>query len=379
MDEHGTGMANSSSTTDDHFTTPTNSPSGTSPTKGLSGSGPPTTSHSLKTYLATPLNDGRSDCRHSFLSPSTCLELLPSLTIEQLRREMEYHSTLCGLAESDLDGGVKTRNAAKSTKPYVEILERHFNKHFARDADNHAKTLNKYTNLTSHLSEEIDEAKKFIAKLLILADDDTYSGASRTLPPTPPAPPLKTVAQPSPPSPVTFENFDFSSLDVQSVCRDVSFRTVGQRQTAYFGKTEYHYANVKHKPCNYPVNHPLTDIINTISAQMNDPTFNTDNISCLLTLYKNGKSNIPMHSDDEPSIVSTSQIVTVSLGSTRKLRFRSKVGPICIKEFDLNHGHVYTMTRNSQDFWEHSIPPDHTVQGQRLSLTFRRLTPPTSP
>ncbi len=37
------------------------------------------------------------------------------------------------------------------------------------------------------------------------------------------------------------------------------------------------------------------------------------------------------------------------------------------------------MTRNSQDFWEHSIPLDHTVQGQRLSLTFRRLTPPTSP
>ncbi len=280
-----------------------------------------------------------------------------------------------------MNSGVKTRKAKNCTKHYFEVLERHLNKHSANEVDSLANKIVDYNTITSHLSEEIDEAKKFIAQLLILADDAASSGSTtRTLPPTPPPPPTcTTVAQPSLPGPVTFLKFDFSEFDVQSVCRDVKFRKIGQRQTAFFGKTEYRYGNIIHKPCDYPDNHLLGTIIDKISGQISDPTFNMDNITCLLTLYENGKSNIPMHSDNEPCIATTSDIVTVSLGASRKIQFCSKVGRICTQDFDLNHGQVYSMSRHSQDFWEHSIPPDHTIQGQRLSLTFRRLTPPANP
>ena len=145
---------------------------------------------------------------------------------------------------------------------------------------------------------------------------------------------------------------------------------------AYFGKTEYGYGRSLHKPCNYPdVDHPLRSMIKFISDQLNDPTFNTENITCLATLYEDGSASIPMHSDNEQCIVRSSNIITVSLGASRELTFRSKVGPERTQSLHLTHGQVHVMTRQSQDFWEHGVPSDPRIKSPRVSLTFRRLTP----
>ena len=117
-------------------------------------------------------------------------------------------------------------------------------------------------------------------------------------------------------------------------------------------------------------------MVQCISEQLDDPTFNIDNISCLVTLYEDGRSSIPMHSDNEQSIVRDSEILTVSLGASRELVFRSKIGPQRTQSLHLAHGQVHTMSRKSQDFWEHGVPSDPTVVSPRVSLTFRRLTPP---
>ncbi len=86
-----------------------------------------------------------------------------------------------------------------------------------------------------------------------------------------------------------------------------------------------------------------------------------------------------MHCDDEISIEKDSEIVTVSLGSTRHINFRSKVGPIVNITHELKHGTAYCMTRDSQNFWEHGIPLTPSVTAPRVSLTFRKLIPPSNP
>ena len=43
---------------------------------------------------------------------------------------------------------------------------------------------------------------------------------------------------------------------------------------------------------------------------------------------------------------------------------------------ELKHGTVYSMTRASQDVYDHSIPPEQEAVGPRISITLRHLLPP---
>ena len=90
----------------------------------------------------------------------------------------------------------------------------------------------------------------------------------------------------------------------------------------------------------------------------------------MITLYEDGDSHIPYHSDDEQSIMPGSSIYTVSLGATRTLKFRNKLDDSS-SEYELKHGTANVMTQMSQYIWEHSILQS-TQKGPRVSLTFRR-------
>jgi hypothetical protein len=50
--------------------------------------------------------------------------------------------------------------------------------------------------------------------------------------------------------------------------------------SAYFGKSHYGYGRPLHKPCEYPADHPMVSMVQCISEQLDDPTFNFNNISC---------------------------------------------------------------------------------------------------
>ncbi len=88
-------------------------------------------------------------------------------------------------------------------------------------------------------------------------------------------------------------------------------------------------------------------------------------------------SHLAMHSDDEPTILAGSKITTISVGACRKVVFKAKhderQDPI---ELEVKSNSVYAMTRSSQNWYRHAIPPP--AQGQeleeRFSLTFRCLS-----
>ena len=177
------------------------------------------------------------------------------------------------------------------------------------------------------------------------------------------------------PEPVCVLEFNVGEdITVESLKHDITFKKFGARKVAHFGSVKYSYGGIVHPTCQYPDSEALNSIISRM--QHNIPGFDIDNWCCMTTLYENGQSHIPPHSDNEDSIIPDSDIYTVSIGAQRILVLQNTVGPLQEqRKIELTHGSVHCMSRASQDSWEHSIPPALTPNcGPRIiSLTFRRL------
>jgi alkylated DNA repair dioxygenase AlkB len=87
-------------------------------------------------------------------------------------------------------------------------------------------------------------------------------------------------------------------------------------------------------------------------------------------------SHLAMHSDDEPSIVPESKILTISIGASRKVVFKEKHDdtskPV---ELTVQHNSLYTMSRSSQNWFRHGVPSPTSDQevDERFSITLRTL------
>ena len=86
---------------------------------------------------------------------------------------------------------------------------------------------------------------------------------------------------------------------------------------------------------------------------------------------------MPRHSDNEDCINEDSYIMTLSLGSTRTMRFTEKVSNTTVADVELKHGSILVMSKKSQQYYQHELlaNPDNT--DGRVSLTFRRIRKPT--
>jgi alkylated DNA repair dioxygenase AlkB len=98
--------------------------------------------------------------------------------------------------------------------------------------------------------------------------------------------------------------------------------------------------------------------------------------SCLLNLYRNGADKIDQHSDKE-AMGDLNAVVTVSLGTSRKITFKSKTKDANGKyekiETMLNNGDMLLMLGECQNLWTHGICRETSVKDSRISLTFRLI------
>ena len=164
-----------------------------------------------------------------------------------------------------------------------------------------------------------------------------------------------------------FEKFDLASLDEST---DFT-RTFKNRLVAYYGDYPYTYGGAVHKPNPISSNKSLANVMEHVKLILPEVNFN----SILITKYSNGNCHLPYHNDDEESISEDSHIVTISLGQSRVLKFRSLSDNGAEYSVNLSHGQVFTMSKKSQKFFEHSIPKDYSKQA-RISITLRFLNPP---
>jgi alkylated DNA repair dioxygenase AlkB len=96
--------------------------------------------------------------------------------------------------------------------------------------------------------------------------------------------------------------------------------------------------------------------------------------SLLLNLYRDGQDSIGFHTDAEPELGVNPVVATVSLGSERDfvLRHRKSKEKLIYR---LTHGSMLVMGGASQHHWLHGVPKTEEPVGERISLTFRLITP----
>ena len=119
---------------------------------------------------------------------------------------------------------------------------------------------------------------------------------------------------------------------------------------------------------------------NKINKNIN---LNLDFNSCLLNLYENGNDFISPHRDCIESFGLFPTIVGLSIGETRKIRFKKiKFNKNNLKslkkdltntfDFTLENNSIFIMAGCSQKYYTHELVKDKTKENKRYSFTFRK-------
>jgi alkylated DNA repair dioxygenase AlkB len=96
----------------------------------------------------------------------------------------------------------------------------------------------------------------------------------------------------------------------------------------------------------------------------------------LLNRYRDGRDSMGFHADDEPELGPDPPVASVSLGAARRFVLAPRRGREGRIELVLEHGSLLVMRGRCQAEYRHGIPKDPAVNGERVSLTFRRLLGP---
>ncbi|TKB49698.1 alpha-ketoglutarate-dependent dioxygenase AlkB [Ferrimonas sediminicola] len=93
----------------------------------------------------------------------------------------------------------------------------------------------------------------------------------------------------------------------------------------------------------------------------------------LANRYRDGGDKMGWHSDNEPEMGAEPQVAILSLGAARPLQLRCGEGQQ--QEFVMPHGSLLQLLPEAQRRCKHQLPARAAVHGERISLTFRRITP----
>ena len=155
-----------------------------------------------------------------------------------------------------------------------------------------------------------------------------------------------------------------------------TFTSEGEREVVQYGE-HYRYMGSKTLPKAMP--EPVTKLLDKLNSQFGsankEARFHYKLNSCLVNRYDSKECTLPEHADNEGDIDPKSSILTISLGAPRHLQFRD-LSTDKRHEVKCNGRSLYEMTRQSQDFFKHSMAreeDDSCPDGIRLSLTFRAI------
>ena len=140
---------------------------------------------------------------------------------------------------------------------------------------------------------------------------------------------------------------------------------------------------------NSPDIEPIPDVLNKVIDRVTADLALKDRPNSVLINHYPGhsglgmnKSHLAMHSDDESCILADSKIITLSIGASRKVIFERKhCGKDAQEQEELTtvNNSMYVMSRESQNWYKHGVPPvspDDKSQDSvddRFSITLRTL------
>jgi len=160
-----------------------------------------------------------------------------------------------------------------------------------------------------------------------------------------------------------FNNLEWTSDTYIIYGREVT----PKRKTFMYGKS-YSYSGITKKSTPYDLQ--IKYIVKRIEEKLDLPNgyFN----GCLLNLYPDGDAGLSYHKDDEPDMDLDADIVSFSLGATRKFYLKNDKTSEVVK-LNHNQGELLIMQPKTQKDWKHSIPKEKKVKTSRISLTFRKF------
>ena len=138
------------------------------------------------------------------------------------------------------------------------------------------------------------------------------------------------------------------------------------RLVAWYGNVEYGYSSFKHQPLTFP--EFLLKVKERIKT-LSDSDFN----GVLLNYYRSGNDKMGWHSDNEKELGDNPIIASLNLGVSRRFDFRKKNESKSKISLELENGSLLIMKGNFQSFWEHQVPAQKKVRGERINLTFRLI------
>ena len=142
---------------------------------------------------------------------------------------------------------------------------------------------------------------------------------------------------------------------------------VEPRRTAWFGDdgASYTYSGITMSPLTWT---PLLTSLRKICEEHSGTSFN----SVLLNLYRDGNDKMGWHADDEPELGVEPIIASLSLGVTRRFRFRHRTTKEIV-ECELPTGSLVVMSGLTQKCWVHEVPQQKRITTPRINLTFRKI------
>lgn len=171
----------------------------------------------------------------------------------------------------------------------------------------------------------------------------------------------------------TFENENLLKLCVEEIkenLKKLPIKMFGKsmfqpRLIGFFSNTSIGYRYSKQIANSQPLSKYLSLLLNDINKK-----FCTDFNGILVNKYNDGNDYISAHSDDEGSI-SKVGVVSISYGSTRKLRIRQKTSNKIKLDLDMKSCDIIFMGGNFQQEFTHEIPKQLKIKEPRYSFTFR--------
>ena len=342
--------------------------------------------------------------RPTSFSVQTCLELVNSgaLTLQQVNRESKLllHPKIVEelpevpvtrnlssfLDKSNPKGPLPAALDARKAfltdklKQFFECLTDDnstltFN--LARDVRDANRKASEAAAQMENLMKNIQEAQELVEALNIRVTE--------AAPPPPPqlssTPQQEMVTVVSEPPYKLLESRDlFSRFEVSSLRDEFIFDALFcNRGVAYYGDIPYSYPGGSHPSRRPPSSLLSTQFFGAVKEMCTKNNLRYEDYnSCMVTLYEGPESCIPAHSDDEPSLIPGSSILTVSIGGTRTVKFRQRSSDQSQDTLESQHGCCYLMTRSSQDLFTHEVLKPTDDSSPRMSFTFRSLRQVTS-
>ncbi|KAL5261024.1 hypothetical protein ACHWQZ_G006918 [Mnemiopsis leidyi] len=125
---------------------------------------------------------------------------------------------------------------------------------------------------------------------------------------------------------------------------------------------------------------PLIEKINNVQSEIykvkypDQPYLMAPQInSILINKYEGSNSYLPKHSDREETIHPESSIFTLSLGQRCVVKFTERLTGMEVTQTCPNH-FLYTMSRRSQEVYDHEIEQGSLPDGIEYSLIFRSIS-----